>query len=157
MKILLLTIGNTDKNYMKEGIDDYVKRLSFYLPFEIKVIPDLKNRGSISVDLQKEKEGQLILNQISPGDFMILLDEHGEEFTSISFSGWIEKKMIVGTRQLVFVIGGPYGFSKMVYQRSDLKISLSKLTFSHQMVRLIFVEQMYRAMTIIKNEPYHHE
>ena len=157
MKILLLTIGNTDKKYMKEGIDDYVKRLSFYLPFEIKVIPDLKNRGSLSVDLQKEKEGQLILNQISPGDFMVLLDERGEEFTSTSFSGWIEKKMIAGTRQLVFVIGGPYGFSKMVYQRSDLKISLSKLTFSHQMVRLIFVEQVYRAMTIIKNEPYHHE
>jgi len=142
---------------MKEGIDDYVKRIPFYVPFEMKIIPDLKNRSSLSLDLQKEKEGQLILNQVSTGDFVVLLDEHGEEFTSAGFSGWIEKKMIAGTRQLVFVIGGPYGFSNMVYQRSDIKIALSKLTFSHQMVRLIFVEQVYRAMTIIKNEPYHHE
>jgi len=157
VKILLLVIGNTDKKYMKEGIDDYVKRIPFYVPFEMKIIPDLKNRSSLSLDLQKEKEGQLILNQVSTGDFVVLLDEHGEEFTSAGFSGWIEKKMIAGTRQLVFVIGGPYGFSNMVYQRSDIKIALSKLTFSHQMVRLIFVEQVYRAMTIIKNEPYHHE
>ena len=157
MKILLLTIGNTDKKYMKEGIDDYVKRLSFYIPFETRVIPDLKNRNNLSVELQKEKEGQLILNLIIPGDFMILLDERGSEFSSLEFSKWIEKKMISGIRQLVFVIGGPYGFSKMVYQRADFKISLSQLTFSHQMVRLVFVEQIYRAMTIIKNEPYHHE
>ena len=157
MKILLLTIGNTDKKYMKEGIDDYVKRLTFYIPFEMKVIPDIKNRSSLSTELQKEKEGQLILNQVASGDSLVLLDEHGIEFTSIGFSGWIEKKMIAGTRQLIFVIGGPYGFSNSVYQRSDFKISLSQLTFSHQMVRLIFVEQIYRAMTIIKNEPYHHE
>lgn len=157
VKILLITIGNTDKKYMKEGIDDYVKRLSFYIPFEIKVIPDIKNRSSLSSELQKEKEGQLILNQVSSGDHLILLDEHGEEFTSVGFSKWIEKKMIAGSRQVVFVIGGPYGFSKAVYERSDSKISLSKMTFSHQMVRLIFVEQVYRAMTIIKNEPYHHE
>jgi len=157
VKILLLTIGNTDKKYMKEGIDDYVKRLSFYIPFETRVIPDLKNRNNLSVELQKEKEGQLILNLIIPGDFMILLDERGSEFSSLEFSKWIEKKMISGIRQLVFVIGGPYGFSKMVYQRADFKISLSQLTFSHQMVRLVFVEQIYRAMTIIKNEPYHHE
>lgn len=157
MKILLLTIGNTDKKFMREGIDDYVKRLTFYLPFEMKVIPDIKNRSSLSTELQKEKEGQLILNQVSSGDFLILLDEHGNEFSSVEFSKWIEKKMIAGTRQLVFVIGGPYGFSNAVYQRSDSKISMSKMTFSHQMVRLIFVEQIYRAMTIIKNEPYHHE
>ena len=157
MKILLLTIGNTDKKYMKEGIDDYVKRLTFYIPFEMKVIPDIKNRSSLSSELQKEKEGQLILNQVSSGDILVLLDEHGTEFSSVGFSGWIEKKMIAGTRQLIFVIGGPYGFSNSVYQRSDFKISLSQLTFSHQMVRLIFVEQIYRAMTIIKNEPYHHE
>ena len=142
---------------MKEGIDDYVKRLSFYIPFETKVIPDLKNRNTFSVELQKEKEGQLILNQVALGDYVILLDERGAEFSSLEFSKWIEKKMVAGTRQLVFVIGGPYGFSKMVYQRSDFKISLSQLTFSHQMVRMIFVEQIYRAMTIIKNEPYHHE
>jgi len=157
VKILLLAIGNTDKKFMKEGIDDYVKRLSFYIPFEMKVIPDIKNRSSLSLDLQKEKEGQLILNQISLGDYVILLDEHGLEFSSVEFSKWIEKKMIAGMRQIVFVIGGPYGFSNTVYQRSDVKISMSKLTFSHQMVRLIFVEQVYRAMTIIKNEPYHHE
>ena len=157
VKILLLAIGNTDKKFMKEGIDDYVKRLSFYVPFEMKVIPDIKNRSSLSIDLQKEKEGQLILNQISLGDYVILLDEHGLEFSSVEFSKWIEKKMIAGMRQIVFVIGGPYGFSNTIYQRSDVKISMSKLTFSHQMVRLIFVEQVYRAMTIIKNEPYHHE
>ena len=142
---------------MKEGIDDYVKRLSFYIPFETKVIPDLKNRNTLSVELQKEKEGQLILNRVVLGDYMILLDERGTEFSSVEFSKWLEKKMIAGIRQLVFVIGGPYGFSKMVYDRSDYKISLSQLTFSHQMVRMIFVEQIYRAMTIIKNEPYHHE
>jgi len=142
---------------MREGIDDYVKRLTFYLPFEMKVIPDIKNRSSLSTELQKEKEGQSILNQVSSGDFLILLDEHGTEFSSVEFSKWIEKKMIVGTRQLVFVIGGPYGFSNAVYQRSDIKISMSKMTFSHQMARMIFVEQVYRAMTIIKNEPYHHE
>ena len=142
---------------MKEGIDDYNKRLSFYIPFEMKVIPDIKNRSSLSEELQKEKEGLLILNQVSPGDYLILLDERGNEYSSVGFSRWIEKKMIAGTRQLIFVIGGPYGFSNTVYQRSDTKISMSKLTFSHQMVRLIFVEQIYRAMTIIKNEPYHHE
>ena len=142
---------------MKEGIDDYVKRLSFYIQFETKVVPDLKNRNTLSVELQKEKEGQLILNQIIPGDYLILLDEHGTEFSSLELSKWLEKKMIAGIRQIVFLIGGPYGFSKMVYQRADFKISLSQLTFSHQMVRLIFVEQVYRAMTIIKNESYHHE
>lgn len=142
---------------MKEGLDDYVKRLSFYMSFEMKVIPDIKNRNSLTEELQKEKEGQLILNQVSSGDFLILLDERGTEFSSIEFSKWIEKKMISGIRQIVFVIGGPYGFSNTVYQRSDFKISLSKMTFSHQMVRIIFVEQIYRAMTIIKNEPYHHE
>ena len=142
---------------MKEGIEDYVKRLSFYVPFEMKVIPDIKNRNSLTEELQKEKEGQLILNQVSSGDFLILLDERGTGFSSIDFSKWIEKKVIAGLRQLVFVIGGPYGFSNSVYQRSDFKISLSEMTFSHQMVRMIFVEQIYRAMTIIKNEPYHHE
>lgn len=157
MKILLLTIGNTDKSYMREGIDDYVKRLSFYLPFEMKVIPDIKNRSTLSVEIQKEREGQLILNQVQPGDHLILLDERGVDFSSVDFSKWMEKKMVAGIRQLVFVIGGPYGFSKMVYERSDFKLSLSRLTFSHQMVRLIFLEQLYRAMTILKNEPYHHE
>lgn len=156
MKIILLTIGNTDKKYLNEGVNDYVKRLSFYIPFEIKVIPDIKNRNTLPVELQKEKEGQLILNQVLPGDYLILLDERGTEFPSLEFAKWIEKKMIAGVRQLVFVIGGPYGFSDMIYQRSDFKVSMSQLTFSHQMVRMIFIEQLYRAMTIIKNEPYHH-
>ena len=157
MKIRLLTIGSTDKKYMKEGIDEYVKRISFYIPFDLKVIPDLKNRNTLSPDQQKDKEGQLILNQIVPGDSVVLLDEHGLELSSVEFSKWIEKKMVSGIRQLVFIIGGPYGFSKTVYQRSDGMISLSKMTFSHQMVRMIFAEQVYRAMTILKNEPYHHE
>lgn len=157
MKTLLLTIGETDQKYIKEGITDYVKRLSFYIPFESKVIPDLKNRSSLSLENQKEKEGQLILNHVSAGDFLVLLDERGSELSSIEFSKWMEKKMVAGMRQLIFVVGGPYGFSKSVYDRANNLVSLSKLTFSHQMVRLIFVEQLYRAMTIIKNEPYHHE
>jgi 23S rRNA (pseudouridine1915-N3)-methyltransferase len=111
----------------------------------------------LSPDQQKDKEGQLILNQIVPGDSVILLDEQGLELSSVEFSKWMEKKMVSGIRQLVFIIGGPYGFSKSVYQRSDGMISLSKMTFSHQMVRMIFAEQVYRAMTILKNEPYHHE
>jgi 23S rRNA (pseudouridine1915-N3)-methyltransferase len=142
---------------MKEGIDEYVKRISFYIPFDLKVIPDLKNRSTLSPDQQKDKEGQLILNQIVPGDSVILLDELGLELSSVEFSKWMEKKMVSGIRQLVFIIGGPYGFSKSAYQRSDGMISLSKMTFSHQMVRMIFAEQVYRAMTILKNEPYHHE
>jgi 23S rRNA (pseudouridine1915-N3)-methyltransferase len=157
VKILVLFLGKTDKQYIKEGIDDYVKRIGFYLPFEMKVIPDLKNSSNLSEDLQKEKEGQLILEQVNKGDQLILLDERGQEFSSVEFSKWIEKKMIAGIRQLVFAVGGPYGFSEAVYQRADHKISLSKLTFSHQMVRMIFVEQLYRAITIIKNEPYHHD
>ena len=157
MKTLLLTIGETDQKYIKEGIADYVKRLSFYIHFESKVIPDLKNRSSLSLENQKEKEGQLILSNVASGDFLVLLDERGSELSSIEFSKWMEKKMVAGMRQLIFVIGGPYGFSKSVYERANGLVSLSKLTFSHQMVRLIFVEQLYRAMTIIKNEPYHHE
>ena len=142
---------------MREGVDDYVKRLSFYIPFEIKVIPDIKNRNSLSINLRKEREGQLILGQISTGDYLVLLDEHGIEFNSVEFSHWIESKMCSGIRKLIFVVGGPHGFSIPVYNRSDHKISLSKFTFSHQMVRLIFLEQFYRAMKIIKNEPYHNE
>jgi len=157
VKILVLFLGKTDKKYISDGIDEYVKRLSFYLPFETKVIPDLKNNSNLSIELQKEKEGQLILEQVNKGDQLILLDERGLEFSSLEFSKWIGKKMIAGVRQVVFAVGGPYGFSEAVYQRSDYKISLSRLTFSHQMVRMIFVEQLYRAMTIIKNEPYHHE
>jgi 23S rRNA (pseudouridine1915-N3)-methyltransferase len=157
VKIIVLFLGKTDKKYIKEGIDDYVNRLTFYLPFETKIIPDLKNSSNLSVELQKEKEGLLILEQINKGDQLILLDERGMELSSVEFSRWIEKNMIGATRQLIFAIGGPYGFSDAVYQRADNKISLSRLTFPHQMVRMIFVEQLYRAMTIIKNEPYHHD
>ena len=156
MKILILFLGKTDKKYIKEGIDDYVKRLNNYLPFELNETPELKKNRNLSIELQKEREGELILGQINKGDYVVLLDEHGFEFSSLEFSKWIENKMIMSLRQLVFVAGGPYGFSEAVYQRADYKLSLSKLTFSHQMVRMIFVEQLYRAMTIIKNEPYHH-
>ena len=129
MKILALFLGKTDKKYVREAIDDYAKRVGFYLPFEMKVIPDLKNSGKLSEELQKEKEGQLILDQVNKGDQLILLDERGLEFSSLEFSKWIEKKMIAGIRQIVFAVGGPYGFSEAVYQRSDFKVSLSKLTF----------------------------
>lgn len=157
MKIVILFIGKTDKEYLKKGIEDYAHRLNFYLPVELKIIPDVKKTGNISEEQQKEKEGKLILDQVAPGDQLILLDEKGKEFTSIEFSKWIEKKMISSVRQLIFVVGGPYGFSKAVYERAGFSISLSKMTFSHQMVRMIFVEQLYRSMTILRNEPYHHE
>jgi len=157
VKILILFIGKTDKKYIWEGIEEYAHRLNFYLPVELKVLPDIKKSGNLTEELQKEKEGRMILEQINPGDQLILLDEKGKEFSSVEFSKWIEKKMVAGTRQLIFVIGGPYGFSKAVYQRANFSISLSKMTFSHQMVRMIFVEQLYRSMTILRNEPYHHE
>lgn len=157
MKIKLLLIGKTDSNYLNKGIEEYVNRLKHYLPFEITVIPDLKNTKSMPEDQQKQKEGELIINQIGTGDFVVLLDEKGKGYSSMEFSKFIEKRMLTGLKNLVFVVGGPYGFSEEVYQKSNSKISLSKMTFSHQMVRLIFVEQLYRAMTIIKGEPYHHK
>lgn len=157
MKITLLLIGSTDKKYIKEGIDDYLKRVTFYLPFEMKIIPDIKNNRNLTAAQQKEREGKAILELVASGDTLILLDEIGTELSSTGFAKWIEKRMITGTRQLTFVVGGPYGFSEAVYQRADAKISLSKMTFPHQLVRLIFAEQLYRAMTIIKGEPYHHD
>jgi 23S rRNA (pseudouridine1915-N3)-methyltransferase len=157
VKIVILFIGKTDKEYIKKGIEDYAHRLNFYLPVELKIIPDVKKTGNLSEELQKEKEGKLILEHAAQGDQLVLLDEKGKEFSSVEFSRWIEKKMIAGTRQLIFVVGGPYGFSKAVYEKAGFSISLSKMTFSHQMVRMIFVEQLYRSMTILRNEPYHHE
>jgi 23S rRNA (pseudouridine1915-N3)-methyltransferase len=151
-----MLVGSTDKKYLIEGIEDYQKRLIHYLPFDIKVIPDIKNSRHLTEDQQKEKEGKALLDLVSTGDELVLLDVDGAEFSSQGFAGWIEKRMISGTRQLIFVIGGPYGFSDSVYKRSDSKISLSRLTFPHQLVRLLFIEQLYRAMTIIKGEPYHH-
>lgn len=157
MKIKFLLIGKTDSDILGKGINDYVNRLKHYIPFEMAIIPDLKNTKSLSEDQQKNKEGELILNFIKSGDFVVLLDEKGKEYTSIDFSGFIEKQMISGLKNLIFIVGGPYGFSDEVYKKCNSKISLSRMTFSHQMVRLIFTEQLYRAMTIIKGEPYHHQ
>lgn len=138
------------------GIDDYAKRIGHYLPFNIKVIPELKNNKSMSHAQQKEKEGEQILKALDPKCFLVLLDERGKEMRSAEFAAWIENKQFA-TKQLTFVIGGPYGFSQSVYERADGMMSLSRMTFSHQMVRLVFTEQLYRAFTILNNEPYHHE
>lgn len=156
MKTLLILVGKTTSKVFNTGINDYVERISHYMPFDIITIPELKNTKNITEEQQKEKEGELILKHIQPGDTLVLLDEHGKEFRSIELANWLERKQHT-CRRLVFVIGGPYGFSKEVYDKANEKISLSKMTFSHQMVRLIFTEQIYRACTIIKGEPYHHE
>lgn len=142
---------------MKEGFEIYEKRLVHYIPFKMNIIPDIKNVKNMSVEQQKEKEGVEILKRIDNSDVVVLLDENGKEFSSAGFSDFIQKKTITGIKKLIFVIGGPYGFSQDVYQRSNSKLSLSKMTYSHQMVRMIFAEQLYRGMTIIKGEPYHHE
>ncbi|MEA3318027.1 MAG: 23S rRNA (pseudouridine(1915)-N(3))-methyltransferase RlmH [Bacteroidota bacterium] len=157
MKIHILLLGKTEKQYLISAIDEYLNRLKHYIPVEYKVFPALKNTKKLSEEQQKNKEGELILNNIKSDNFLILLDEKGKELSSVSFASFVEKKMIAGTKNLVFVIGGPYGFSSGVYNRANGKVSLSKMTFSHQMVRLIFVEQLYRVMTIIKGEPYHHK
>jgi len=157
MKICLLVIGKTDETYLQQGIDLFLKRIPHYISFEMKVIPDLKNSRNLSEQQQKEKEGELILQQKSTFDELFLLDEQGIEFSSVEFARFMEKRMISGIKRLVIVIGGPYGFSDSVYAQANGKISLSKMTFSHQMVRLIFVEQLYRAFTILKGEPYHHQ
>lgn len=157
MKIILTVVGKTDARYFAEAIEEYRKRLVHYLPFEITVIPDIRNARNLSEAQQKEKEGEAILRNLQPGDTLVLLDEKGKEFTSVQFSAYIEKKMHTVAKRLVFVIGGPYGFSEAVYRAASEKIALSKMTFSHQMIRLVFVEQLYRAFTILNNEPYHHE
>lgn len=156
VRITLLLVGATDKKYLLEGIEDYQKRLIHYLPFEIRVIADIKNSRHLSAEQQKEREGKAILDLVSTSDELVLLDVDGTELSSPGLAGWVKKRMLAGTRQVIFVVGGPYGFSEAVYKRTDSKISLSKLTFPHQLVRLIFIEQLYRAMTIIKGEPYHH-
>lgn len=157
MKIVLVVIGKTDEKYLESGIVKFIDRLKHYIPFELKVISDIKNTKNMKPEQQKAKEGELILAQFKAGDEVILLDEGGKTFSSRGFSGFIENKMVRGLKRLVFVIGGPYGFSKDLYARSNGKVSLSEMTFSHQMVRLIFVEQLYRAFTILKNQPYHHD
>ena len=157
MNIKLIAIGKTDNKSLQSLIDDYTKRLSFYIKFELDIIPDIKNVKNLSESQQKEKEGELILSKISPTDNLILVDENGKSFSSVSFSNELQKKMNAGIKTLVFVIGGPYGFSDTVYAKANGKISLSQMTFSHQMVRLFFIEQVYRGFTILKNEPYHHQ
>ena len=156
MKTILILVGKTQSKIFKVGIDDYVSRIELYMPFSITTIPELKNTKSLSEDQQKQKEGELILKEIQPSDTVVLLDEHGAEFRSVEYANWLKQKQNTA-RRLIFIIGGPYGFSPDVYARANEKISLSRMTFSHQMVRLIFTEQLYRACTIIKGEPYHHE
>ena len=157
MNIKLITIGKTDNKNLQSLIDEYTKRLSFYIKFDLEIIPDIKNVKNLSEAQQKEKEGELILSKITPTDHLILLDENGKTFNSVGFSDFLQKKMNAGIKTLVFVIGGPYGFSDTVYKQAIGKVSLSEMTFSHQMVRLFVVEQIYRGFTILRNEPYHHQ
>ena len=156
MKTLLLQVGKTVNTHFVAGIGDYAERIGHYMPFDIVTIPELRNTKNLTEEQQKTAEGDLILRQLQPTDHVVLLDEHGHEYRSIELASWLQQKQQTA-RRLIFVIGGPYGFSPAVYQRANEKISLSRLTFSHQMVRLVFTEQLYRACTIIKGEPYHHE
>lgn len=156
MKTILLLVGKTQNKNFQAGISDYSEHITHYMPFEIKVIPELKNTRNLNEEQQKVREGELILKELQPADTVVLMDEHGKELRSIELARWLQGKQNI-SRRLVFVIGGPYGFSPDVYARANEQLSLSKMTFSHQMVRLIMVEQLYRACTIIKGEPYHHE
>ena len=157
MKILILVIGKTDEKYLLDGMDKYRLRLKHYIGLDYEEIPDVKNRKSLSETQQKEQEADLILAKLKVGDKLVLLDEKGKDYRSIEFAKHLQQQMNSGLKRLVFVIGGPYGFDTSVYNKSQGKISLSKMTFSHQMIRLFMMEQVYRAMTILKNEPYHHE
>jgi Uncharacterized conserved protein len=157
MKMTLLTVGKTDIQWVRDGLETYSSRLNHYVPFSVVEIPELKNVSALSQVQIKDREGKLIMKALKPSDRVILMDEHGREYRSIEFASFIETMMYSGGKDIVFIIGGAYGFSDEVYSRSDGKISLSKMTFSHQMVRAIFAEQLYRAFTIIKGEPYHHE
>lgn len=157
MKILFLMIGKTIDKRLTTLIDEYAERVKHYMPFDMEVIPELKNTKALSAEQQKEKEGELLQKQLRDGDYIVLLDEGGKELRSIEFAVYLEKKQSQVARRLVFVVGGPYGFSPTLYKLAKEKISLSKMTFSHQMIRLFFVEQLYRAMTILRGEPYHHE
>ena len=156
MTIKLLAIGKTDNKNIQILIDDYQKRVGHYIKFNLDIIPDLKKVKHLSEEQQKQKEGALILSKLSSSDVLILLDENGKQMDSVGFSTYLQKHMNSGIKQLVFVIGGPYGFSPEVYQKAQGKLSLSKMTFSHQMVRLFFIEQLYRGFSILRNEPYHH-
>ena len=157
MKITFLVLGKTEDSFLKEGIEKYVKRLKHYVKFELVEIPELKNTKSLTEEQQKSKEAELILKNLASTDYVVLLDEKGLEYTSVQFSGYISKKMLSSVQNLVFIVGGPYGFDNNLQTKANDKLSLSKMTFSHQMVRLFFVEQLYRAFSILKGEPYHHE
>lgn len=157
MKTTLLVVGRTVEKHYITAIEDYLQRTKHFMSFDMEVIPELKNTKSLSAEQQKEKEGELICKALQSGDVIVLLDEHGKEMRSIEFADWMKRKMNTVNKRLVFIIGGPYGFSEKVYQLAHEKISMSKMTFSHQMIRLIFVEQIYRAMTILNGGPYHHE
>ncbi len=157
MKVVLLVVGKTTDRHFEAGIAEYASRLSHYLQFSIEVIPELKSTRSMSQGEQKEREAIMIAKALQPSDHVVLLDEHGTERTSMEFAAWMQRKMAMGLRRMVFVVGGPYGFADSVHMLAKEKVSVSRMTFSHQMIRLIFVEQIYRAMTILNNEPYHHE
>ena len=157
MRVTLLCVGKTDEKYIEEGIAKYTKRLIHYVKINITVIPDIKNSKNLSQDQQKEKEADLILKQVDNSDTLMLLDEKGQQYRSVDFSKLLDKNMVSNVQHMVVVIGGPYGFSDRVYQRANGLLSLSKMTFSHQMIRLFFVEQLYRAFSIMRGEPYHHE
>lgn len=157
MKITLAVVGKTSTGYIEQGVTEYVRRLSHYVTFDIQYVADLKNTKNLTEEQQKTSEGKLILQMLDKGDFVVLLDEHGREYRSVEFASYVQKRMSSGLRRVVFVVGGPYGFSQEVYDRANDKLSLSKMTFSHEMIRLIFTEQLYRAYTILNHEPYHHE
>jgi len=157
LKIQLIVVGKTNQSFVQQGLDEFCTRLSHYISFEMEVVPDIKNAKHLSTEQQKVKEGEMILQSFQAGDSIVLLDEHGKEFTSVKFAEYIEKKTHTGAKRLVFVVGGAYGFSSAVYEAAHEKIALSKMTFPHQLIRLIFIEQLYRAMTILHHEPYHHE
>lgn len=156
MNIVLLTVGKTEASYWKEALAEYQRRLQHYVPFELQALPEVKNTKNLTMSQQKTQEGVLIRKAMQAGDWFVLLDEQGKEYTSMQFAAYLEKKIQIVSRRLVFVIGGPYGFSDEVYQMASERLSLSRMTFSHQMIRPIFVEQLYRAMTILRGEPYHH-
>ena len=157
MKIILLVTGETKTSYLRQGIDQYFSRLKHYIPSELQVLPDIKASKAMTETRQKELEGQQMLQSLQPGDYVALLDERGKEMTSREFSAWVDSRMVSGLKRLVMVIGGPYGFSPEVYARADARLSLSRMTFSHEMVRLFVAEQLYRAMTLLRTEPYHHD
>lgn len=157
MKVLLVAVGKTTMDIVRRGVDDYLRRLSRYLPVETRIIADVKRSAALTPQKQKELEGDAILGSLTPGDCVVLLDENGREYTSREFAAWCERLQSSGAKRVAFIVGGPYGFSPAVYARADAKLSLSRMTFNHEMVRLFFAEQLYRAQTILRGEPYHHD